>query len=112
MELELVGLYTCIVAYTCILAYMSILAYYVHMCIIAYLNTCILAYMHTCIVAYTCILAYWHTCFSGLGARIFLKIDMLVDTYTDNFSFKFHEDLFIGFREIAEKKSSMHISHF
>ena len=45
-------------------------------------------------------------------ARIILKIDMLVDTYTDNLSFKFHEDPFIGSREIAETKSSMHISHF
>ena len=36
----------------------------------------------------------------------------LVDMYTDNLSFKFHEDPFIGSREIAETKSSMHISHF
>ena len=43
---------------------------------------------------------------------IILKIDMLVDMYTDNLSFKFHEDPFIGSREIAETKLSMHISHF
>ena len=41
-----------------------------------------------------------------------MKIEMLVDMYTDNLSFKFHEDPFIGSREIAETKSSMHISHF
>ena len=55
-------------------------------------------------------------CFSGyyvrVRARIILKIDMLVDMYTDNLSFKFHEDPFIGSREIAETKPSMYISHF
>ena len=45
-------------------------------------------------------------------ARIILKIDMLVDAYTNNLSFKFHEDLIIGSREIVETKLSMHISHF
>ena len=39
-------------------------------------------------------------------------ITILVDSYTDSLSFKFYEDLFIGSREIAETKSSMHISHF
>ena len=45
-------------------------------------------------------------------ARIIMKINMLFDMYTDSLSFKFHEDLFIGYGEIAETKPSMHIYHF
>ena len=34
---------------------------------------------------------------------------MLVDKYTDCLSFKFYEDPFIGYGEIAETKLAMHI---
>ena len=44
--------------------------------------------------------------------RIIMKINMLVDMYTDSLSFKFYEDPFIGCGEIAETKLAMHIYHF
>ena len=45
-------------------------------------------------------------------AQIPMKINMLIDSYTDNLSFKFYEDPFIGFEEVAETKISMHFYHF
>ena len=45
-------------------------------------------------------------------AQIIMKINMLVDRYTDSLSFKFDDDPFIGFGEIAKTKSSMHTYHF
>ena len=45
-------------------------------------------------------------------ARIIIKINMLVDIYTDSLSFKFYENPFIGCGEIAETKLAMHIYHF
>ena len=47
-----------------------------------------------------------------MRARITMKINMLVDMYTDSLSFKFYEEPFIGCGEIAETKMSMHYSHF
>ena len=47
-----------------------------------------------------------------IRARIIIKIKMLVHWYTDSLSFKFYENPFIGCREIAKTKSSMHIYHF
>ena len=41
-----------------------------------------------------------------------MKIVLLVDMYTDSFCLKFYEDPFIGYREIAETKPSMHIYNF
>ena len=38
--------------------------------------------------------------------------NMLIDRYTDSLSSKFYEDPFIGCREIAETKMSMHFYHF
>ena len=37
-------------------------------------------------------------------ARIIMKINMLVDMYTDSFSFIFYADPFIGYWEIAKTK--------
>ena len=45
-------------------------------------------------------------------ARIIMKINMLVDIYTDSLSFKFYGDPFTGCGEIAETNSSNHIYHF
>ena len=45
-------------------------------------------------------------------ARIIMKINMVIDSYTDSLSFKFYEDPFIGCGEIAETKMSMHFYHF
>ena len=45
-------------------------------------------------------------------ARIIMKIYMLVVMYTDSLSFKFYEDPFFGYREIAEINMSMDYSHF
>ena len=45
-------------------------------------------------------------------ARIIMKINMVVDMYTDSLSFKFYEDLFIGCGEIAEINLSSHNSNF
>ena len=42
-------------------------------------------------------------------ARIIMKINMLVDMYTDKLSFKFYDDPFIGYSEIAETRSSTQI---
>ena len=44
--------------------------------------------------------------------RIQMKINMLIDSYTDSLSFKFYEDPFIGCGEIAETKMSMHYYNF
>ena len=45
-------------------------------------------------------------------ARIIMKINMMVDMYTDSLSSKFYEDPFIGCGEIAETKMSMHFYNF
>ena len=45
-------------------------------------------------------------------ARIMMKINILVDRYTDSLSFKFYEDPSIGCGEIAKTKLSMHTYHF
>ena len=45
-------------------------------------------------------------------ARIIMKINILVDRYTDSLSLKFYEDLFIGCGDIAKTKLSMHTYHF
>ena len=45
-------------------------------------------------------------------ARIIMKINMVVDMYTDSLSFKFYEDPFTGCREIKKTIASMHIYHF
>ena len=47
-----------------------------------------------------------------LCAWIIMKINMLIDKYTDSLSFKFYEDPFTGCGAIAETKLSMHIYHF
>ena len=51
--------------------------------------------------------SYVHVC-----ARIPMKINMLIASYTDSLSFKFYEDPFIGCGEIAETKLSMHFYNF
>ena len=51
--------------------------------------------------------SYVHVC-----ARIPMKINMLIASYTDRLSFKFYEDPFIGCGEIAETKMSMHFYNF
>ena len=45
-------------------------------------------------------------------ARIIIKINMMLDMYTDSLSFKFYEDPSIGCGEIAKTKLSMHTYHF
>ena len=45
-------------------------------------------------------------------ARIIMKINMLVDKYTESLSFKFYEDPFIGCGEIVKTKPFMHTYHF
>ena len=45
-------------------------------------------------------------------ARIIMKINILVDRYTDSLSFKFYEDPSIGCGEIAKTKLSMHTYNF
>ena len=45
-------------------------------------------------------------------ARIMIKINILVDRYTDSLSFKFYEDPSIGCGEIAKTKLSMHTYNF
>ena len=45
-------------------------------------------------------------------AQIIMKINKMVNMYTDSLSFKFYEDPFIGCGEIAETKMSMHFYHF
>ena len=45
-------------------------------------------------------------------ARIIMRINTLVDMYTDSLSFKFYENPFIGCREIDKTMPSMHYSHF
>ena len=50
--------------------------------------------------------------FCLLRARIMMKINILVDRYTDSLSFKFYEDPSIGCGEIAKTKLSMHTYHF
>ena len=45
-------------------------------------------------------------------AQIMMKINILVDRYTDSLSFKFYEDPSIGCGEIAKTKLSMHTYHF
>ena len=44
--------------------------------------------------------------------RIIMKINVLVDWFTESLSFKFYEDPFTGCREIPKTKVSMHIYHF
>ena len=44
-------------------------------------------------------------------ARIIMKINILVDRYTDSLSFKFYEDPSIGCGEIAKTKLSKHTYH-
>ena len=44
--------------------------------------------------------------------QIIIKINVLVDMYTDSLSFKFYEDLFIGCKKMTKTKLSMHIYHF
>ena len=45
-------------------------------------------------------------------ARIIMKINILVDRYTESLSLKFHECPFIGCWEIAKTKLSMYTHHF
>ena len=45
-------------------------------------------------------------------AWIIMKINMLVDKYTESLSFKFYDDPLIGCGEIAKSKPSMHTYHF
>ena len=69
----------------------------------------------------TCIIIEFNICalfchlrasYVRVRARIFMKISVLIDRYTDSLSLKFYEDPFIGCGEIAETKLSMHYSHF
>ena len=46
---------------------------------------------------------------SVFGARNIMKINTLVDMYTDSLSFKFYEDPFTGCGEIAETNLSNYI---
>ena len=45
-------------------------------------------------------------------ARIIMKINTLVDRYTESLSLKFYEEPFIGCGEIAETKLYMHFYNF
>ena len=45
-------------------------------------------------------------------ARIIMKINTLVDRYTESLSLKFYEDPFIGCGEIAKTKPSIHTYYF
>ena len=45
-------------------------------------------------------------------ARIIINVHTMFDTYIDSLSFKFYDDPFIGFGEIAETKLSMHFYNF
>ena len=45
-------------------------------------------------------------------ARIIMKINIVVDKYTESLSLKFYKDPFIGCGEIAKTKPSMHTYHF
>ena len=47
-----------------------------------------------------------------MRARIIMKINTLVDRYTESLSLKFYEDPSIGCGEIAKTKLSMHTYHF
>ena len=44
-----------------------------------------------------------------MRARIMMKINILVDRYTDSLSLKFYEDPSIGCGEIAKTKALIHI---
>ena len=44
-------------------------------------------------------------------AQIIMKINILVDMYTDSLTFKFYEDPSIGCGEIAKTKLSLHTYH-
>ena len=55
-----------------------------------------------------------HVCASyvRVRAQIIMKINVMVNMYTDSLSLKFYEDPFIGSGEIDETKLSMHLYHF
>ena len=55
-----------------------------------------------------------HVCASyvHMHAQIIMKINVMVNIYTDILSFKIYEDPFIGCGEIAKIKPFMHTYHF